>query len=222
MTVRVAPRPRLFDTSVEAPPPHAGEWRPRWRLPPLFLGVFVVPVLAACVYYFFIATPMYVSEASFVVKAPSQSQTIGLSGILQGVGIGQTQDQTFAVHEYMTSRDAIADLQRRVGFRAMLDRPGSDFWARFPRPGESASSEELYTAYKRYVTVGHDFDDEISTLTRHPVPSGRCADRGVRVARRGRGPGQSSQRAVHARRHRRFRDAGAGRGEAGHPGRTAI
>ncbi len=165
MTVRVAPRPRLFDASLEAPRLEPGERRWKLPVPPLFLAVFVVPVLAACVYYFFIATPMYVSQASFIVKAPSQAQSIGLGGILQGVGIGgQTQDQTFAVHEYMTSRDAISDLQRRIGLRAMLDRPGSDFFARFPRPGESASTEELYDAYKRYVTVGHDSTTGISTL----------------------------------------------------------
>ncbi|MHB8530312.1 MAG: chain-length determining protein [Caulobacteraceae bacterium] len=164
MTVHVSPRPKLVDADLQTPPPVA-EWKLLLRrIPPLFLAVVVAPILAGAVYYLLIASPMYVSEARFIVRAPTQPQTVGLGCILQGVGIGQTEDQAFAVHEYIMSRDAIQDLQQRHNLRAVLARPGADFLERFPRPLESSSNEELYHAYPRFVKVGHDSTTGVSTL----------------------------------------------------------
>jgi capsular polysaccharide transport system permease protein len=71
------------------------------------------------------------------------------------------------------SRDAVADLSAAHDRRAMLDRPGADFIARYPRPFESRSFESLYKNYKRFVTVGYDSQTGISTLR---VKAFRAAD----------------------------------------------
>jgi capsular polysaccharide transport system permease protein len=64
----------------------------------------------------------------------------------------------------MMSRDAMSDLAAHHQLRDVLDRPGADFLARFPRPFEGQTAENLYKSYKRFVTVGYDSTTGISTL----------------------------------------------------------
>ena len=145
-----------------------GGTRGLWRLkiPPLFFFVVIVPTVLAAIYLFFIASPRYVSEASFIIREQSQHAELsgGLGGILQEVGIGSAQEQSSAVENYLASRDAIIDLERRVPLRAILARPGADALMRFPRPFQQGTNEELYKAYPRFVDVGHDSLTNVSTL----------------------------------------------------------
>ncbi len=141
-----------------------GWWR--LKIPPLFLLVVVVPIAIAAIYLFLVATPRYVSEASFIIREQSQHSELSgsLGGILQEVGIGSSQEQSSAVENYLASRDAIKDLERRLPLRAMLARPGADPLMRFPRLTERDTNEELYKAYPRFVEVGHDSLTNVSTL----------------------------------------------------------
>ena len=137
------------------------------KLPWLFLILVVVPTLATSIYYLLIAAPMYVSEARFVVRERGHPATAAaLGSVLQSVGLsmGESQTDAYEVHEYMQSRDAVEALVRSQNLRAVLDRPEADFLARFPRPFERASVENLYENYKRFVTVGYDSNTGISTL----------------------------------------------------------
>ena len=131
---------------------------------PLFLAIVVIPTVLAAIYYLLIASPMYVSEARFIVRTPTQSQPTGLSSVLQGVGLSQSETDAYAAHEYVMSRDAIQDLERQRGLRALLGKRGGDFLSRFPRLFEASSNESLYRAYPRYVSVSHDSTTGISTL----------------------------------------------------------
>jgi capsular polysaccharide transport system permease protein len=137
------------------------------KWPWLFLIVVVMPILATSVYYLIVAAPMYVSEARFVVRERDHPATAAALGtVLQSVGLnmGENQTDAYEVHEYMQSRDAVEALVRSHHLRAVLDRPEADFLARFPRPFERASFENLYENYKRFVTVGYDANTGISTL----------------------------------------------------------
>jgi capsular polysaccharide transport system permease protein len=110
---------------------------------------------------------MYVSEARFVVRTPSQSQPVALGSVLQGVGLGgfgESDANAYAVHEYVMSRDAVTDLEKKHNLRAILARPTFDFMARFPRPFQRAHFEDLYREYPRFVTVGYDSLSGISRL----------------------------------------------------------
>ena len=71
-----------------------------------------------------IATPRYVSEARFIVRASNQSQPSAIGVALQGVGLSTAPSDAFAVHEYITSRDAVTDLGRRYDVGAILNPPG--------------------------------------------------------------------------------------------------
>ncbi len=123
-----------------------------------------LPCLLAGLYLFLFATPMYVSEARFVVRSARPAQGEGLSSVLQGVGLAPGETEAFAAHEYIMSRDAIGDLLRRHDLRRILARPGADLLARFPRPWERNDVESLYRAFPRYVDVRYDSTTGISTL----------------------------------------------------------
>lgn len=138
---------------------------PWWRkLPVGFLLVVVLPTLIAAVYYLLIASPRYVSEARFVVRSPERMQPAGLGMMLQGVGLGGGHTDAFAVHEYITSRDGLKDLQRRFDVGAIIGRQGVDVFSKYPRPWERRTEEGLYKGFQKFITVGFDSSTGISTL----------------------------------------------------------
>jgi capsular polysaccharide transport system permease protein len=149
------------------------------RIPWLFIVVVAVPTVLAAIYFLLIASPLYISNARFVVRSRAEGQPAALGSVLQSVGqsfgvsFGQSATDAFEVHEYMTSRDAVRDLSDHQGLRVLLDRPGADFLERFPRPFGDRSFESLYKAYKRFVVVGYDSQTGISTLR---VTGFRAAD----------------------------------------------
>lgn len=153
----VGPIPKMLAFERERPP----WWR---RIPVAGLLVVGLPTLLAIVYFLFIASPQYVSEARFIVRAAGQNAPTSLGVALQGVGIAPTQTDAFAVHEYVTSRDGLAALSRRFDVATILAPPGVDAFSRFPRPWEGRSNEALYKGFQRYITVGYDSGTGISTL----------------------------------------------------------
>lgn len=134
------------------------------RMPKSFLIVVVLPTLITAIYFLFIATPRYVSEARFIVRAAEREQQSPFGVALQGVGLSSTTTDAFAVHEYIKSRDGLAELQRRYNLRAILAPSHTDLFSRYPRPWEAKSDEGLFKAFGRYVTVGYDSTTGISTL----------------------------------------------------------
>jgi capsular polysaccharide transport system permease protein len=161
--------PTRFYGEAQAIDPTDG--RPAWlgRIPWLFVIIVAVPTVIAAIYYLLIASPMYVSEARFVVHERSEGAP-ALGSVLQSVGqsfgvsFGESATEAFEVQDYMKSRDAVADLSRTDRLRALVARPEGDFWARFPKPFENPSLENLHRAYQRFVTVGYDSQTGISTL----------------------------------------------------------
>ena len=133
-------------------------------LPWPFLLVVVIPTLVAAVYFLLIASPRYVSEARFIVRAPNQAQPSSLGVTLQSAGLAPAQTDAFAVHDYIRSRDGLAELNRRYDVPQMLGGRGGDLFSRYPRPWESRSQEGQHKGFQRFVTVGYDSTTGISTL----------------------------------------------------------
>ncbi|ANC54486.1 chain-length determining protein [Brevundimonas sp. GW460-12-10-14-LB2] len=134
------------------------------KLPVAFLVVVVLPTFVAAVYFLLIASPMYISEARFIVRSPNQAQPSSIGVALQGVGLSSNQTDAFAVHEYIDSRDGLATVRQRYDVRALLGPASADLFSKYPRFWESESDEGLYKAFKRFVTVGYDSTSGISTL----------------------------------------------------------
>jgi capsular polysaccharide transport system permease protein len=159
------------DTSPEPGSPWWQVLRDRVSIP--FLLVVVLPTILAAIYFLFIASPRYVSEARFVVRAPATSQPSSLGMALQGVGIPSAQTDAFAVHEYITSRDATRELLASLPLREIYGAPGIDPFSKAPGLWAGKSFEDLYKGVNRYVTVGYDSTTGISTLR---VEAFRAAD----------------------------------------------
>ncbi|WP_428153198.1 chain-length determining protein [Brevundimonas sp.] len=134
------------------------------KMPWGFLAVVVIPTLIAAVYFLLIAAPRYVSEARFIVRSPSQPQMSALGIALQGAGFTSQASDAFAIHEYITSRDGLVELNRRVNMGEVLGPRHADFLARYPNLLEDRSFESMYKAFSRFITVGYASQTGISTL----------------------------------------------------------
>src|SRR6201987_48086 len=97
-----------------------------------FWTIVGLPTLLAGVYYFAIASDLYLSEAKFIVRSPKQVQASTLGALLQTTGLGRAADDTAAVQDFIMSRDAVRRLEQQDGLRAILGRPEGDLVARFP------------------------------------------------------------------------------------------
>jgi capsular polysaccharide transport system permease protein len=115
-------------------------------------------------YFGWIASDRFVSESTFVVRSAKSPVAGGLGGLLQMVGISGSQDDSYSVQEYMLSRDAVSALSQRLPLRAMFDRPGADFVARYPNLLYGKSEEELFQYYKSRVEVVHVTATGLTTL----------------------------------------------------------
>jgi capsular polysaccharide transport system permease protein len=134
------------------------------RIPVAFLIVVVLPTVVTAIYFLFIATPRYVSEARFIVRAATQEQPSSLGVALQGVGLSSNATDSFAVHEYIKSRDSLTEVSRHIDVPTVLAASGADPISRYPRPWQSRSNESLFKAFQRFVTVGYETSTGISTL----------------------------------------------------------
>ena len=130
------------------------------------VSVFVfLPTLLAGVYVFCFAADQYVSEAKFVVRGAAGTQPSLLSGLLQTAGVSRAQDDTFAVQDYILSRDALEELNKTLNVRDVFNRPEADVLSRFPLPYMGETFEHLYKHYLGRVAISYDSTTGVTQLT---------------------------------------------------------
>jgi capsular polysaccharide transport system permease protein len=131
----------------------------------LVLTVFV-PTCAAILYYGFFASDVFISESRFLVRSPQHQSQSGLFGqILQGSGLTHSQDDTYSVHDYILSRDALHELDAKLGVRKAFTSKRVDPINRFPGLAWDDSFEEFYRYYGKHVVIEYDPSTSISMLT---------------------------------------------------------
>jgi capsular polysaccharide transport system permease protein len=135
--------------------------RQNWLVKHRWLALFVgLPTILATVYYGLIASPIFVSQSTFVIKSPGQKglPTVSLANLVQTSGLSAGQEQTKEVLQYVHSRDALRDLQSQTDLRAKYANRDADFLSRFPSLFREASFENFYRYYGSRVTA--DLDPE--------------------------------------------------------------
>jgi capsular polysaccharide transport system permease protein len=146
-----------------------GYWSRLGRLTRFFdvwLWVFVfAPSLIAGVYYFFLASDLYLSEAKFIVRSAATAPSSGLGAMLQNSGLSGSSDYAYSVEDYILSRDAVRKLQSHDHLQAIFARPGADFVSRFPSFYGGQSFEALYKHYLGFVGVTFNGSTGVSTLS---------------------------------------------------------
>ena len=128
-----------------------------------FWAIVGVPALIACVYYFAIASDLYLSEAKFVVYGPARSTVSTITSMFGG-STGGSED-TRVVREFVLSRDAVKRLEDKNDLRALLSRPEGDILTRYPGlVFWRKDFEALYKTYARFVSVEIESESGIATL----------------------------------------------------------
>jgi len=138
------------------------------RLNVVFILTVLVPTLLAVVYYGVVASDMYVSESRFVVRTPQRPAQSGLGALLQGTVFSRSQDDTYSVHDFVRSRDALTELEAKLKLREAFSAPDIDVVNRFPglTPWED-SFEAFYRYYQGRVSITYDPSSSISVLRVH-------------------------------------------------------
>ncbi|MBW7922890.1 MAG: capsule biosynthesis protein [Rubellimicrobium sp.] len=165
------PRDQLPSTARTAPDPvaagqgHAAEImriqrdiarRRQRKVASLFTRLFflvLLPTIAVGWYFAAIATPMYATDSAFVIQQTQpQGALPGFGSLLQGTAMA-TQQDSMAVQDYLTSREAMMRLDADGAFRDHFSQPSIDPIQRLP---EGATSEDLYKIYRDRVRISYD------------------------------------------------------------------
>lgn len=145
---------------VPEAPPREFFLRRHW----LFIVTFCLPVALASLYLGLIAADQFISETSFIVRSSARSDLGNFASLMQGQKLSRATDETFAVSEYLTSRDAMLALVQNNHLRDILARPEADMFNRFPNFFSRQSNEDLYRHFQRFIDVKIDSESGISTL----------------------------------------------------------
>jgi capsular polysaccharide transport system permease protein len=132
----------------------------------VFVVTVLVPTLVAVLYYGLIASDVYISESRFLIRSPQKPPQTGLLGdFLQGTGIARSQDDTYTVHDFILSRDALKELDDKLAIRKAYSNERVDPLKRFSGLDWDKSFEAFYRYYGKEVTVELDPQSSISILT---------------------------------------------------------
>src|SRR6266705_1863276 len=119
-----------------------------------FWAIVGLPTLIAGVYFFGLASDLYLSEVRFVVHGPAKGPSSALSAMLASASTSAVSEDTYAVHEYLMSRDAVRRLEREDDLRTLLGRPEGDLISRFPGAFFWRKDfEALFKSYTHFVSV---------------------------------------------------------------------
>lgn len=135
-----------------------------WFTPLFFLTVFL-PTGLAIAYFYYLAPDIYISESRFVVRSPQTQASGGLSSLLlSGASMSSSLEDTYTVHEFMNSRDALKVLLDKFPLRQLYGDPTIFALDRFPGLDGDASFEAFYDYFTDHFDVAVDSTTQISTL----------------------------------------------------------
>ena len=134
------------------------------RINRVFLLAVIIPTIISIVYFGFLASDVYISESRFVVRSPQRQAPTGLGALLQGAGFSRSQDDTFSVHDFMLSRDALNNLNNKLELDKSFSSHDVDFFNRFAALDMDDSFEALHRYYQKIVAIDTDSISSISVL----------------------------------------------------------
>lgn len=166
------PSPTGASHAIEAASQTASKVRRRFSRAelPLWLRrrawlVLFLPTLLSAIYFFFMASDQYESEAKFVVRSAQRPDNLGGLSFLVQLGLQRSQDDSFIVQDYMMSRDAVRELQQRLPLRAMFKTTDTlDILAGYPSLLYGPREERFYKYFQTMVSVIHTDKTGISTV----------------------------------------------------------
>lgn len=134
------------------------------RIDRLFVILVFLPTLVASMYYGLIVSDIYISESSFIIRKPSQQSASGLGLFLKGSGLSSSNDDSYIVRDYVMSRAALREIDKKLDLRRTFSSPQIDLINRFSAIDNDESFEAFYKYYKKHVDVSIRSDSAIITL----------------------------------------------------------
>ena len=131
----------------------------------LFLFTVALPTALAVLYFGVVASDVYISESRFVVRSPDRQAATGLGALLKGVGFSRSQDDSYTVHDYVLSRDALKEINEKLAVAKAFASSEVDIFSRFGGLDFDSSFEALHRYYQKKVDMQQDSASSISTLT---------------------------------------------------------
>ena len=128
----------------------------------LFLLMVGLPVLLASIYYAFIASGIYTSEAKYAVRTSSDLAQVGiLNAVLPLGSIGSVSEDAAIIRDYVLSRDMLEKLDNRLQLKKHFQSKDVDFYSRLD---SDATIEDTLEYYRGMVSIGIDPSTNIITL----------------------------------------------------------
>ncbi len=132
----------------------------------VFLFIGFLPTVLTGVYLVAFSTDRYVSIASFVVRTASKpAGGGGFGALLEMVGFSRSDDDVFSVQDFLTSRDAVAQLSQRLPLREYFSHSGRDYIMSYPTLLYGNTSEQFYSYMQNFIDVNYNTTTGITTLT---------------------------------------------------------
>jgi BexC/CtrB/KpsE family polysaccharide export inner-membrane protein len=136
-------------------------WR-RFTPSLLFSATVLLPLLVGAIYNYGIASDRFVSTASFVVRENQSGG--GVISLMGGGGFSRSDDNSYAVKEYIESRDAISEINNDGYLSKIFASQQLDLFSRFPDVITGGTGEDFYKHFQHYVDVDFDVSTGITTL----------------------------------------------------------
>lgn len=130
----------------------------------LFVALVLVPTGLAGLYFGVLASDVYVSESRFIVRSPSKPNLSPLGVVLSGGDIVGASEESKAVTEFLTSREALRKIDQD-GFATRAWGNATIFYAdRFGALGAN-SDEDLFEYYAGKVQPEESTGTSVTVLT---------------------------------------------------------
>jgi capsular polysaccharide transport system permease protein len=132
----------------------------------LFLATVIAPTIVSILYFGVVASDVYITESKFVVRSPQKSSPLSMGDVFGKIGFSKSDDDSYSVKEYITSRDALSTLNTEIKIKDIYSSSQIDMFNRYPGlKFWDASLERFHTYYQEHVGVQIDTSSSISTLS---------------------------------------------------------
>jgi capsular polysaccharide transport system permease protein len=143
-------RPRSFEPATQTQTPAD---LPRWLFPS-FAAFVIAPVVAASIYLALFASDQFVSELRFVVRGTTERlQGVEALGASAGLAYLNSNQEMYAVADYIRSRSAVEDVSQVIDLRQAFRTSPADWFFRLQ---DQASGEELLRYWREMITVSSE------------------------------------------------------------------
>lgn len=114
-----------------------------------FMLLVLIPFIASLVYFIFIASDQYTSEARFAVRSLTDD---GADDRLDAgiMGMQSSSQDAYVVTSFIHSAEILRRLEGKIDYRAIFQRADADFAARF---NPENSHEEFLKYWMKHVVV---------------------------------------------------------------------